>query len=258
MEDKVTSTLGFPSHLIDSSQKNKKWISDYIKAAWTDYTTYYPNQLYNGRDKYHETKLYMLGKQSVSRYKKLFQPNQVANEDQSWININWDILPIIPKFKRIALSSLLKTDFSISVDAIDPLAQDDKKEFYAQNAAKIILKEEYRKQGLDESLVPDPDVDASNLKELDMYMNYSYKHRMAVEMQDALKLIMSLNKFEQLREQVVEDLIDFGISGYKEYFDKSGNIKIRHVSPANMVMSYSVDPNFNDIQYFGEVLELTI
>lgn len=258
MDDNVTSTLGFPSHLLDSSQKDKKWIAQYIKSAWMDFSTYYPNQLYNGRDKYHETKLYMLGKQSVSRYKKLFQPSQVANEDQSWININWDILPIIPKFRRIALATLLKADYSISVDAIDPLAQDDKKEFYAKNASAIIVKEEFKKQGIDPSMVPDPEVDAASLKELDMYMNYSYKHRMAIEMEQALELILSLNKFPQQREKAVEDLIDYGIAAYKEYFDKAGSIKTRHVSPANMVMSYAIDPNFEDVQYFGEVLEMTI
>lgn len=112
---------GFPSHTIDSNLKDKQWIAQYLKAAWADFSTYYPNQMYNGRDKYHEIKLYMYGKQSVSRYKKLLQPREVANEDQSWININWDILPIIPKFRRIALATLFKTDFSISVDAVDPV-----------------------------------------------------------------------------------------------------------------------------------------
>jgi hypothetical protein len=258
MDNNVPQILGFPSHLVDSSQKDKKWIASYIKSAWRDFATYYPNQLYNGRDKYHEIKLYMLGKQSVSRYKKLFQPTQVANEDQSWININWDILPIIPKFRRIAIATLQKTDYSISVDAIDPLAQDDKKQFYADNASKVILKEEFAKQGMDPQLVPDPDVDAANLKELDMYMNYSYKHRMAVEMEQALQLIMNLNKFEQERELVIEDLHDLGIGGYKEYFDAEGNIKIRRVNPANMVMSYAVDPHFKDIQYMGEMLEMSI
>jgi len=75
MDDNVTSTQGFPSHLIDTAQKDKKWIASYLKAAWRDFSTYYPNQLYNGRDNYHETKLYMLGKQSVTSYKNLFQPS---------------------------------------------------------------------------------------------------------------------------------------------------------------------------------------
>jgi len=249
---------GFPSHTIDSNLKDKNWVAQYIKAAWSDFSTYYPNQMYNGRDKYHEIKLYMYGKQSVSRYKKLLQPREVANEDQSWININWDILPIIPKFRRIALATLLKTDFSISVDAVDPVAQDDKQKFYADNAAKIILKKEFEKQGVDPEIVPDPEMDASSMQELDMYMNYSYKHRMAIEMEQGLELIMSLNKFDNERVKVVEDLHDWGIGGYKEYFDAQGNIKIKRINPMNLVMSYTTDPNFKDIQYVGEVTEMTI
>ena len=129
MEQDVPKNVDFPSHLIDTDKKDKNWIAQYIKAAWRDFGTYYPNQLYNGRENYHEIKLYMLGKQSVSRYKKLVNPSSTANEDQSTSNISWDILPIIPKFRRIALATLMKSDFNISVDAIDPIAQDDKNKF---------------------------------------------------------------------------------------------------------------------------------
>ena len=101
-------------------------------------------------------------------------------------------------------------------------------------------------------------MDASSMQELDMYMNYSYKHRMAIEMEQGLELIMSLNKFENERIKVVEDLHDWGIGGYKEYFDAQGNIKIKRINPMNLVMSYTTDPNFKDIQYIGEVTEMTI
>lgn len=258
MAEKESYISNFPSHTIDASQKDEKWIAQYLKAAWTDFSSYYPNQMYNGRDKYHEIKLYMYGKQSVSRYKKLLQPREVANEDQSWININWDILPIIPKFRRIALATLFKTDYDISVDAIDPVAQDDKDKFYADNAAKLILKQEFAKQGLDPEEVPAPEVKADSLEELDMYMNYSYKHRMAIEMEMGLQLIMNLNKFENERLKVIEDIHDWGIGGYKEYFDAHNNIKVRRVNPMNLIMSYTTDPNFKDVQYIGEVLEMTI
>ena len=258
MDNTVEMTNGFPSHTIDNEKKDKNWIAQYMKAAWHDFSTYYPNNLYNGRDRYHETKLYMLGKQSISRYKKLLQPRDSANEDQSWININWEVLPIIPKFRRLALATLMKTDYNISIDAIDPIAQDDKKKYYADNAAKIILKEEFEKQGLDPELVPSPDVDAANLTELDMYMNYSYKHRLAIELELGLQLIMNVNQFEQERNRVLEDIFDWGIGGYKEYFDANGNIKIRRVNPMNLVASYSTDPNYIDAQYAGEVVEMTI
>jgi D-ribose pyranose/furanose isomerase RbsD len=258
MEKDLPKNADFPSHLIETEKKDKKWISQYIKAAWRDFGTYYPNQLYNGRENYHEIKLYMLGKQSVSRYKKLVNPSSTANEDQSTANISWDILPIIPKFRRIALATLTKSDYNISVDAIDPIAQDDKNKFYADNAARLVLKDEFQKQGVDPSLVEDPEVDAASLKELDMYMSYSYKHRMAVEMEQAIDLILNLNNFEQERALVIEDLHDFGIGGYKEYFDAAGNIKVRRINPFNMVMSYTTNPSFKDVQYMGEVVEMTI
>lgn len=255
--DNLTNS-SFPSHLVDSQQKDKNWIAQYIKAAWSDYNKYYPNQLYNGRDAYHETKLYMLGKQPISRYKKLLGDKEVANSDASWININWEILPIIPKFRRIAIETLLKTEYNISVDAIDPVAQDDKKKFYADNAARIKIREELAKNGLEEDLVPPPDIEVKNIEELDMYMNYSYKHRMAIEMEQAIQLVFNLNTFESQRSLLIEDLHDFGISGYKDYLDKSGAIKIRRVNPSNLIHSYTTSPTFDDVQYAGEVLELTI
>lgn len=262
MSDNTKDTTGkgngFPSHNIDASQKDQNWIQQYIKAAWSEFSTYYPHQMYNGRDKYHEVKLYMNGKQSVSRYKKLLQPRDVANEDQSWININWDILPIIPKFRRIALSTLIKSNYDISIDAIDPLAKDDKDNFYQENAAKIILRDEFKKQGMDPSEIEAPDIEAESVTELDMYMNYSYKHRMAIELEQAIQLIMNLNKFEAEREKVIEDIHDVGMGGYKEYFDSHGNIKVRRVNPMNLMMSYTLDPSFRDIQYIGEVNEYTL
>ncbi len=258
MEQDGPKHADFPSHLIDTDKKDKTWISQYIKAAWRDFGTYYPNQLYNGRENYHEIKLYMLGKQSISRYKKLVNPSSTANEDQSTSNISWDILPIIPKFRRIALATLMKSDFNISVDAIDPIAQDDKNKFYADNAAKLILKDEFQKQGVDPELIPEADIDAANLKELDMYMNYSYKHRMAIEMEQAIDLVLNMNSFPQERALAIEDLHDFGIAGYREYFDAAGNIKLRRVNPSNMVMSYTTNPSFKDVQYMGEVVEMTI
>lgn len=249
---------GFPSHLEDSRNKGKAWISQYIKAAWNDFTKYYPNQLYNGRESYHETKMYMLGKQSTNKYRKLLSPRDAANGDSSWVNINWDILPIIPKFRRIAIATLAKADYSIDIDAIDPLAQDDKKEFYADNAARIALRQEFEKQGLDKDMIPPPDMDVESIKELDMYMEYSYKHRMATEMEQAIEVINTQNNFDAIRDRLIEDTHDYGICCTKDFFDAAGTVKTRRVNPSNMIMSYSTSPTFEDVQYIGEVVEMTI
>ena len=63
---------------------------------------------------------------------------------------------------------------------------------------------------------------------------------------------------EDLRKQIIEDIHDYGVGGYKEFFDSAGNIKIRRVNPSNIVVSHSSDKNFKDIQYCGEIVEMTI
>ena len=129
----------FPSHLINPKSKNKTWISKYIKAAWDDYKESYPEGFYNARDRYHETRLYMLGKQNITKYKKMLDPQKTANNDESWFNIDWSIVPIIPKFRRIALGNLRKSEYNINAQAIDSDARDEENNYYAETAGKVLF-----------------------------------------------------------------------------------------------------------------------
>lgn len=38
----------------------------------------------------------------------MIDPQKAANNDETWVNIDWNIIPIIPKFRRIALGVLKK------------------------------------------------------------------------------------------------------------------------------------------------------
>jgi hypothetical protein len=248
----------FPSHLIETRRKDKAWVSKYIRAAWQDFQESYPDGFYNAKDRYHETKLYMLGKQPVTKYKKMLDPQKTASGDESWFNIDWNVIPIIPKFRRIALGRLKKSSYNINATAVDAIAQDDKEKYYADAAAKIMMKKEFEKQGLDPEMIGMKDSDPQDLDELEMHLNYSYKHQMASEMEQAIDLVLNLNKFSDLRGSIIEDVHDYGIAGYKEYFDSAGRIKVRRVNPSNLVTSYTTDKNFSDIQYCGEVIEMTI
>lgn len=248
----------FPSHLVETKKKTLDWISKYVKAAWKDFQDSYPDGFYNAKDRHHEIKLYMLGKQPITKYKKMLDPHKTASGDESWFNIDWNVIPIIPKFRRIALGKLKKSSYSIVADAIDGIALDEKDKFYQKAATNLVLKEEFEKQGINTESLGIGKRDPKDIDELEMHMMYSYKHQMASEMEQAIKLIMNANGFEDLRKQIIEDIHDFGVGGYKEFFDGSGNIKIRRVNPSNIVVSHSSDKNFKDIQYCGEIVEMTI
>lgn len=248
----------FPSHLIDARRKDKKWISQYIYAAWQDFQESYPDGFYNAKDRYHETKLYMLGKQPITKYKKMLDPQKTASGDESWFNIDWNVIPIIPKFRRLALGRLKKSTYNITATAVDAIALDDKEKYYADAAAKILMRKEFEKQGIDPEMIGMKDSDPQDLDELEMHLNFSYKHQMASEMEQAIDLVLNLNNFSDLRGTVIEDIHDYGIAGYREYFDSAGRIKVKRVNPSNLVTSYTNDKNFLDIQYCGEVIEMTI
>lgn len=248
----------FPSHLIETNKKDEKWVADYIKAAWKDYNDTYPNGFYNDRDKHHEISLYMKGAQPVKKYKKIADPVSTASGEESSLNIDWNVIPIIPKFRRIALGILKKTTYNIVADAVDSQAQDDKDMYYAEAAAKLLLKRQFEQQGIDPQMLGIEETDPSDFDELEIQMEYGYKHQMAQEMEQAIDLILNLNKFPSVREKVIEDLHDFDIAGYKEFFDSSGKIKIRRVKPSNIVTSYSTQKDFSDVHYCGEVIEMTI
>jgi len=254
----IDNKATFPSHLINPKLKDKAWISKYIKAAWKDYKESYPDGFYNAKDKYHDIKLYMLGKQGVTKYKRMIDPQKAANNDETWVNIDWSIIPIIPKFRRIALGVLKKSGYNITAQAVDPMASKDRDKVYAKNAAKIVLRDEFQKNQMNIDDLSIGESTPQNFKELDMHMKFNYKHHMAKEVEQALQLVFQLNDYEGIRNKVIEDLHDYGIGGYKEYFDSKGSIKIKRVNPSNLIVSYSTDSDFKDIHYCGEVQEMTI
>ena len=252
------SKVSFPSHLINPRDKDKRWISKYIKASWKDYKESYPDGFYNAKDKYHDIKLYMLGKQGITKYKRMIDPQKSANNDETWVNIDWGIIPIIPIFRRIALGVLKKSGYNITAQAVDPMASKDRDKMYAKSASKIVLRDEFEKNQIDTTpLSVGPNM-PGNFKELEMHMKFSYKHHMAIEIEQALQLVFQLNDYKNIRRRVIEDIHDFGIGGYKEYFDSNGSVKIKRVNPSNLIVSYSVDSDFKDIHYCGEVLEMSM
>ena len=207
----------FPSHLINPKYKDKKWISKYIKAAWKDYKESYPDGFYNAKDKYHDIKLYMLGKQGITKYKRMIDPQKAANNDETWVNIDWNIIPIIPKFRRIALGVLKKSGYNVTAQAVDQMANKDRDKMYAKSAAKITLRDEFEKNNMDTTPLSIGEKTPNNIKELEMHMKFNYKHHMAKEIEQALQLIFDLNDYKNVRKKVIEDIHDYGMGGYKEF-----------------------------------------
>jgi hypothetical protein len=246
----------FPSHDIDPKKKNKQWIAQFVKAAYNESMQLYPDGFFRARDRYHEIKLYMLGRQSVNKYKKMVDPLHQANNDKSWLNIDWSIIPIIPKFRRMALAVLNKKNYKVQAEVVDPLAKDDQDIYYANKRANIQVSQDLQAAGLGNKVnqLEIEEGDPETNEELDMHMKYSYKHRAAIEIEMALDLILnSHNNFPQIREKIRESIFDYGGAAVREFVDSNGYIRLRTVQIPDLLIGYSELEDFSNSRYVGEV-----
>lgn len=256
----VIENVGFPSHLIDPREKGKDWVLQYCKAAYSSFENDNPREIfYHSRYKYEVQKNYALGNQSVNKYKPLLGVDEEAKED--WLSVDWSVIPIIPKFRRIALGKLSKSDYNIVATPVDSLANEEIKSYFAATKAKLLIREQAEK--IDPSLLDSPSLqltpeEARDLEELEMQMKYTFKHQMAIEAEEGVKLIFGQNEMDKLRYKIREDLFDHGVAGFKEFIDSNGAIKIRAINPRNILINRCLKQDFSDASYIGEIQELTI
>ena len=249
----------YPNHNIDPSQKGKDWCLSYAKASWSDYSSHGTQSFNNNRGTYPKIKDYAQGNQSVNKYKQLMNVDEADNE--SWIAIDWSVLPIVPKFRRIALGKLSKTEYNITATPIDAMAQSDVEKYYKTKKATMDLRNAAAQSmpGMEEfSALKGKPGDPVNDEELEMHMSFTYKHNAAIEMEQGIDLIFHTNDMEEKRKQINEYLFDFGVAGYKEYIDSNGAVKVRVINPAKILISHSNKRDFSDKIHVGEVTEMSI
>lgn len=254
-----TGSRNYPSHLVPNNEKNRKWILQYCKAAWQEYQGVNASSFYHARWKHHRTKEYAMGNQPINKYKPVLGVTEDTNE--SWLNIDWSVLPIIPKFRRIAISKLVKRDYNINATAIDSLAQNEKEQHFKSTQTRILMHDALAK--VDPSLPSSVGIDRLpgdplDLDELEMQKRYTYKHNMSVEMEQAIDLVLYQNNYEEIRRRIIEDLFDDGIAVLKEDIDDNGKISIRRVNPSQVIINVCSENDFKDKTHVGEVREMTI
>ena len=89
-------------------------------------------------------------------------------------------------------------------------------------------------------------------------MQLSYKQSIEIAEEEAIDNVLQANKYELVKRRVIEDLTVIGIGATKTTFNLANGIDIDYVDPANLVYSYTDDPNFEDIYYVGEVKSMSL
>ena len=152
--------------------------------------------------------------------------------------------------------------YKIKTFATDPVAMKQKTDFAANVLrdiqAKELLEELKQKVGLDLYASNDPDNLPETREDLDLYIQLNYKQSIEIAEEEVIDNVLEFNRYEEIKKRVAQDLTILGIGATKTSFNLSEGVTVDYVDPANLVYSYTEDPNFDDIYYVGEVKSVSL
>ena len=205
---------------------------------------------------FHQRRLYSRGEQSVQKYKDELS----INGDLSYLNLDWKPVPVIPKFVDIVVNGMSDKMYDIKAYSQDPASQKKRTE-YAEKIFRDIQAREFiqtMQQELGIDLKEAPAGAPETEEELEIHMQLDYKQSIEIAEEELIENTLAKNKFELVRNRFNRDLVVLGIAAVKTSWNKSEGIVVDYVDPANLVWSYTEDPNFEDIYYVGEVKNISL
>lgn len=258
MEEQAYST--YPKNDIDPAKKDKKWGMQYAKAAWHDWNYTIPRTVfYNAADKYEELRLYATGKQPINKYKPLMGVDEVSND--TFLNLDWSVSPVVPKLRDIAISKLVQQDYNIIATPIDPQAKTETDLIYAEYKAKIAVRGLMQQQNPELAnhplLQPQPG-EPMDMEELEMRIDFGEQFNRSRDAEQAIQLAFYQNQIAQYRRRQKEILFDCGVCGYKEWLGLDNKPHFREINPEAVITNYCRFADFRDLIHAGEVVDVSL
>ena len=254
----------FPSQVVPDEEKSTKEyglaIARAIEGEWWsgDRGIGAGGRFGNNWQDFNRLRLYARGEQSVQKYKD----EMSINGDLSYLNLDWKPVPIVSKFVDILVNGMSAKVYDIKAFAQDPDSVKQRTNYAAglmrDMYGKDLLNETKQKTGLDFFTTTDPDSIPGSQDEIDLHMQLTYKQAIEIAEEELIENVLQKNKYQLTKRRIINDLVVLGIGASKTSFNLANGITVEYVDPANLVYSYTEDPNFEDIYYVGEVKKISL
>jgi len=250
----------FPSQVVPDAEKVSAeyglQVGKAIEYEWFDRSN--SNQRYNQHQaEFHKLRLYARGEQPIQKYKDELS----INGDLSYLNLDWKPVPVVPKFVDIVVNGISERSFDIKCYSQDPYGVSKRTKYMDSVLRDMKTKElsDFAQEAFGISLYENPPEELPETKEeLDLHMQLTYKQGIELAEEQAINVLLKGNRYDLVKKRVNYDLTVIGIGCVKNTFSKSEGVKVEYVDPANIVYSYTEDPDFQDVYYVGEVKTLPI
>tara|TARA_R110000824_G_scaffold139774_1_gene305156 strand:+ start:962 stop:3367 length:2406 start_codon:yes stop_codon:yes gene_type:complete len=250
----------FPDQVVPAAEKATNEyglkVARAIEGEWFRNSQGVGYRFMTNYNNFHNLRLYARAEQPVQKYKDELS----INGDLSYLNLDWKPVPILPKFVDIVVNGMSQRSYEVKTFAQDPHSL-KKRTKYAQQIMQDIQNKEFNaviKELFDIDLTNRTEKNTpENLDDIPAHMQLNYKQSIEVAEEELINQVLDKNKYHLIRKRLNYDLTVLGISCVKTTWNKSEGIVIDYVDPANIVYSYTDDPNFEDIYYVGEVKNIS-
>lgn len=206
---------------------------------------------------FHRLRLYARGEQPVTKYKQ----EMAVNGDLSKLNLDWTPVPIVPKFVDIVVNGMSNRLFSPKAKAQDALSAKKRNDYQTtvqkDMLARPLLEQVEKEFGINTFNVPKEDLPETD-EELQLHMQLKYKPRIEIAAETAISNVFDMNEYNEVKQRFDYDVCSIGWGVVKHWYSHGEGIKIDYVDPQTVVHSYTEDPNFKDVFYWGEVKQIPI
>jgi hypothetical protein len=254
------SKVGFPSQYVSDAEKVTEeyglMIGQAIQYEWfrKDSSSC---RYYSRWQDFNRLRLYARGEQPIAKYK-----NELAVDgDLSYLNLDWSIVPIIPKFVDLVVNGMNDRLFKVNAYAQDAMSQSKRSAFQDMIEAQMVSKEllsVIQKGTGANPFTMSPDDLPNTDEELALYMQLNYKPAIEIAEEEGIDTIFAENHYEDIRRRLDYDLTVLGMACAKHEFLPGSGVEVKYVDPANLVHSYTEDPQYKDCFYWGEIKTVAI
>jgi hypothetical protein len=246
------------------SLKRQEWYGlKLVKSMWT-YIAYGNNGFFSARQKqWEENRLWSKG----AKDNKEFNSMMGVEGNKSWINIDYEILKIVPRWLKGTVNRFMDRDEKPSVKATDIVSMQFKERekiiarYRMENQIRIQQQQAAAGNGikLEDGYTPE------NEDALELY--YKIKFRIPEEsfMENTVEQIWQNSDKENLKRECISDCAKFNLImlkmeelPYTAGTTLSNRIRIRKVDAENSIYNIFKSPNGSDVTIAGEAYGYTI
>ena len=257
----ASTAFPFPKDDINPADKNEEWGRKWCEAMYAQWKQNKTAVPFSYIDEIRSLRELADGRQNILQYQKILLDESEDNGDmKGYMNINWDVFSVMPKFLRVVEGMMEQTDHQVVATAVDPSSTEEKETAKLDMTYRMKFKEalQYidKNLGIDRSgdYVPD------TMEELNLYDGAGgFKLAKETELEQGLDYSFYISDWREVKKKVIRDLCVINCACTKDLTDQYvKKVKSRYVDPAYFVGQYSRHADHKNMEYGGEIIQVLI